>query len=103
MNRQRKSPKKSLPPSSSTYDFGGNQANRHAYAGSDYSTPNYNRTLVSPYHYESPLVEYYTPTPIDQAYYISRQTNCMGGAPRLPGLLPCPYGTDAIACAYHAA
>ena len=43
------------------------------------------------------------PTPIDQAYYISRQTNCMGGAPRLPGLLPCPYGTDAIACAYHAA
>ena len=45
----------------------------------------------------------YIPTPIDRAYQISRATNCMGGAPRLPGLLPCPYGTDAIACAYHAA
>ena len=49
--------------------------------------------------------EYYnnTLTPIDRAYQISRATNCMGPAPRLPGLLPCPYGTDAIACAHHAA
>ena len=46
---------------------------------------------------------YILPTPIDRAYQISRATNCMGPAPRLPGLLPCPYGTDAIACAHHAA
>ena len=46
---------------------------------------------------------YILPTPIDRAYQISRATNCMGSAPRLPGLLPWPYGTDAIACAYHAA
>ena len=46
---------------------------------------------------------YYIPTPIDRAYQISRAKIGLGGAPRLPGLLPCPYGTDAIACAYHAA
>lgn len=87
------------------YDFGGNEANRNAYAGSAYSVPNINRNLVSQANYETPPIEYYARplTPIDLAYQISRQTNCMGGAPRLSGLLPCPYGTDAIACAYHAA
>jgi len=87
------------------YDFGGAQANRNAYAGSEYETPNIYRNLVTQFHYQFPQKEYYTPrtTPIDRAYQISRLTNCMGGAPRLPGLLPCPYGTDAIACAYHAA
>ena len=101
------------------YNSEAEQANRNAYAGSDYANPNYNRTLQSTYNYEFPTparlqermvnrfpeyymyFEYYTP--IDQAYQVSRQTNCMGGAPRLPGLLPCPYGTDAIACASHAA
>lgn len=86
------------------YNFGGEQANQNAYAGSVYANPNYNRKLKSIYDYEyfaNQAPEYYTP--IDRAYQISRQTNCMGGAPRLPGLLPCPYGTDAVACAYHAA
>ena len=88
------------------YNFGKNQANRNAYAGSEYETPNLHRTLTSQFDYQfPPQTEYYRLmlTPIDQAYQISRLTNCMGGAPRLPGLLPCPYGTDAIACAYHAA
>ncbi len=87
-----------------TYDFGGEQANRNAYAGSVYAPPNYNRKLRSIYDYEyfkNHATEYFTP--IDRAYQISRQTNCMGGAPRLSGLLPCPYGTDAIACASYAA
>jgi len=86
------------------YNFGGDQANRNAYAGSVYSTPNYNRNLESVYNYEyfkTRSTEYYNP--IDNAYQISRQTNCMGGSPRLPGLLPCPYGTDAIACASYSA
>ena len=88
-----------------SYNFGGAQANRNAYAGSEYETPNVYRSLATQFHYQFPQTEYYTPqtTPIDHAYQISRLTNCMGGAPRLPGLLPCPYGTDAIACAYHAA
>ena len=90
-----------------SYDFGGNQANRNAYAGSEYKNPNLYRNLTSKFDYQvpPPKTEYYTRvmTPIDRAYQISRLTNCMGGAPRLPGLLPCPYGTDAIACAYHAA
>ena len=106
MNPQRKLLKTSLVPSLSrrNYDFGSVQANRNAYAGSEYSTPNYNRDLESRFDYQFSQSEYYTPlTPIDQAYQISRLTNCMGGAPRLPHLLPCPYGTDAIACAYHAA
>jgi len=87
------------------YNFGGAQANRNAYAGSEYETPNVYRSLATQFRYQFPQKEYYTPqtTPIDHAYQISRLTNCMGGAPRLPGLLPCPYGTDAIACAYHAA
>ncbi len=87
------------------YDFGGAQANRNAYSGSAYETPDYNRTLSSQFHYQFPQKEYYKPmvTPIDRAYEVSRRTNCMAGSPRLPGLLPCPYGTDAIACAYHAA
>ena len=60
--------------------------------------------LQEKYAFEGVQPEYYTLiTPIDRAYQISRATNCMGSAPRLPGLLPCPYGTDAIACAYHAA
>ncbi len=99
------------------YQFGSEQANRNAYAESQYDHPNYHRSLESIFAYqfpsEDPLeeyktifqgVEYYTSmNPIDRAYQISRKTNCMGGAPRLPGLLSCPYGTDAIACAYHAA
>ena len=86
------------------YNFGGAQANRNAYAGSVYATPNYNRNLESIYNYEyfkNRSTEYYNP--IDRAYQISQKTNCMGGAPRLPGLLPCPYGTDAIACAFYPA
>ncbi len=86
------------------YNFGGDQANRNAYAGSVYSTPNYNRKLESIYNYEyfkNRPIEYFNP--IDRAYQISRKTNCMGGSPRLPGLLPCPYGTDAIACASYSA
>ncbi len=106
------------------YDFEENQANNNVYAGSVYATPNYNRKLESIYDYEyspnkrsqikggfllslSPEFlgvvspEYYTP--IDRDYQISRKTNCMGGSPRLPGLLPCPYGTDAIACASYSA
>ena len=87
------------------YEFGDTQANRNVYAGSQYAPPNYNRTLETAFAYQFPETEYYTPTltPIDRAYQISRQINCMGGAPRLPGLLPCPYGTDAVACAFHAA
>jgi len=101
------------------YDFGDAQANRNAYAGSQYDPPNFHRSLEKAFAYQFPPededlaygyknifrgAEYYTSTdPIDRAYQISRKTNCMGGAPRLPGLLPCPYGTDAVACAYHAA
>ena len=33
----------------------------------------------------------------------SPDPNCMPPAPVLPGLLPCPYGTDATACANHVA
>ena len=100
MDRQRN--KIQSPPA---YDFGGAAANRNAYAGSAYPHPNFNRKLESRFGYEfSRRPEYYTPmTQIDRDYQIARATNCMGGAPRLPGLLPCPYGTDAIACAYHAA
>ena len=99
-------PLKSTVPE--TYNLEAEQANRNAYAGSQYATPNYNRKIESIYDYETGKkqnTEYYTPTltPIDRAYQISRETNCMGGAPRLPGLLPCPYGTDAVACAFHAA
>ncbi len=95
---------KQKPRVKEDYNFGGDQANRNAYAGSVYSTPNYNRKLESVYNYEyfkNRSTEYYNP--IDHAYQISRQTNCMGGSPRLPGLLPCPYGTDAIACASYSA
>ncbi len=91
-----------------TYSLEAEQANRNAYAGSQYTSPNYNRQIGSIHAYETGKtrnIEYYTPTvtPVDRAYRISRKTNCMGGAPRLPGLLPCPYGTDAVACAFHAA
>ena len=93
-----------LPLIQEKYDFEGEEANRNAYTGSEYDPPDFHRTLESVFAYQFPEPEYYTSTnPIDRAYQISRQTNCMGGAPRLPGLLPCPYGTDAIACAYHAA
>jgi len=86
------------------YNFGGDQANRNAYAGSQYIPPNFHRSLENVFDYQFPETEYYTSlTPIDRAYQISRKINCMGGAPRLPGLLPCPYGTDAIACASYAA
>jgi len=92
------------------YDMGGEESNRNAYAGSDYDPPNVYRDLESRFAYQFPehakYYEYYNfipMDPIDLAYQISRQTNCMGGAPRLPGLLPCPYGTDAIACASRAA
>ena len=89
------------------YDFGGSQANRNAYAGSQYAFSGTPRRISSRFGYQFPsaATEYYRPeaTPIDRAYQMSRLTNCMAGAPRLPGLLPCPYGTDAIACAYHAA
>lgn len=79
-----------------------NRRNNQTESGWTYKTP----LPVIPVAAHKPIREkyfYYTPTPIDLAYQISRETNCMGGAPRLSGLLPCPYGTDAIACAYHAA
>jgi len=47
-----------------TYDFGGEQANRNAYAGSVYAPPNYNRKLRSIYDYEyfkNHATEYFTP------------------------------------------
>ena len=93
------------PEIQENYAFGDAQANRNAYAGSQYADPNYNRILETAFGYQFPETEYYTSalTPVDRAYQISRKTNCMGGAPRLPGLLPCPYGTDAVACAFHAA
>ncbi len=92
MDRQRKI---NLP-----YDFEGDQALRSALAGSNYKNPNFNDNRSTPFNYLfPPKTERYTLiTPVDRAYQISRVTSCMGPAPRLPGKLACPYGTDAIAC-----
>ena len=52
------------PNTQETYDFGGEQANRNAYAGSVYAPPNYNRKLKSIYDYEyfkTQATEYFTP------------------------------------------
>lgn len=82
------------------HDFRGNQTLRNALAGSNYKIPNLNNNLVTPFDYQfPPQTEYYTSiTPVDRAYQISRLTNCMGPAPRIPGYRLCPYGSDAIAC-----
>lgn len=56
-------------------------------------------TISSPEDVEVvPPMLYNAPTP-ESTY----DPNCMPRSRRIPGLLSCPYGTDAVACAEHAA